>query len=48
MNTSTETATIKNMKVIDAAREMGKSVQYIRIGLQRGFFKFGTAQVIPR
>ena len=41
-----ESATIKNMKVEDAAKELGKSIQYIRIGLQRGFLKFGTAQII--
>lgn len=46
MTRDTEAATIKNMKVEDAARELGKSIQYIRIGLQRGFLKFGTAQII--
>lgn len=46
--TNTESATIHNMRVQDAAREMGKSVAYIRIGLQRGFLPFGTAQIIPR
>lgn len=32
-----------NLKVEDAARMMGKSGQYIRIGLQRGLLPFGTA-----
>lgn len=41
-----ESATIKNMKIIDAAKEMGKTPQFIRIGIQRGFLPFGTAQVV--
>lgn len=35
----TESATIKNMKVEDAARELGKSVQYVRIRTTKGFPK---------
>lgn len=31
------------MSVKEAASLMGKSVQFVRIGLQRGAFKFGTA-----
>jgi transcriptional regulator with XRE-family HTH domain len=32
-----------NLKVEDAARLMGRSGQYVRIGLQRGILPFGTA-----
>ena len=38
---------IKNMTVPEAAKEMGKSQQYIRIGIQRGVFTFGIAQIMP-
>lgn len=31
------------MKVVDAARIMGKDPQFIRIGLQRGLLPFGWA-----
>ena len=33
----------KNISVKEAAEIMGKSQQFVRIGLQRGFLKFGTA-----
>lgn len=32
-----------NLKVEDAAKLMGRSGQYVRIGLQRGILPFGTA-----
>lgn len=34
---------MKKFKVADAARMMGVSQQFIRIGLQQGIFPFGTA-----
>lgn len=34
---------VGNIKVVDAARIMGKSQQFVRIGLQRGLLPFGTA-----
>lgn len=33
----------KNMKIKDAALLLGKSQQYVRIGLQRQLLPFGTA-----
>lgn len=37
------------MKVVDAARIMGKDPQFIRIGLQRGLLPFGWAiKISPR
>ena len=42
----TESATIKNMKVEDAAKELGKSIQYVRIKLQRGLVSWGNATII--
>jgi len=38
-----EKKNIFNLKVEDAARLMGRSGQYVRIGLQRGILPFGTA-----
>ncbi len=38
----------RNVPIYDAAKEMGKSQQCIRIGLQRKLFDFGFAQKIPR
>ena len=35
-----ESATIKNMKMIDAAKELGKSQQYLRLALQDGRVPF--------
>lgn len=35
--------TKKNLSVEEAAEMMGKSKQFIRIGLQRGLFPFGSA-----
>ena len=32
-----------NMTVIKAAQIMGKSQQFVRVGLQRGLLPFGTA-----
>ena len=46
MNTMTNTA-VRNMTVEEAAKEMGKSQQFVRIGLQRGFLTFGTAEIMP-
>lgn len=34
----------KNVKVEEAAKEMGKSQQFIRIGLQRKTLPFGVAE----
>ncbi len=34
---------MKKFKVADAARMIGMSQQFVRIGLQRGIFPFGTA-----
>lgn len=34
---------VGNIKVADAARLMGKSQQFVRVGLQRGLLPFGTA-----
>jgi len=39
----TEKKNLFNLKVEDAARLMGRSGQYVRIGLQRGILPFGTA-----
>jgi len=33
----------QNVKVSDAARLLGKSEQFVRIGLQRGLLPIGTA-----
>lgn len=38
----------RNVPIQEAAKEMGKSMQFVRIGLQRGLLTFGTAQMIPR
>ena len=38
----------KNVSIQEAAKEMGKSLQCIRIGLQRNLFDFGFAQKMPR
>lgn len=41
---ATETATpLRKISVSDAARCMGKSQQFVRIGLQRGLLPFGSA-----
>ena len=37
----------RNVSIQEAAKEMGKSLQCIRIGLQRKLFEFGFAQKIP-
>lgn len=42
----TESATINNMKVEDAARELGKSIQFVRVQLQRGLVTWGYAIII--
>ena len=34
---------MKKVKVADAAKLMGVSSQFIRVGLQQGIFPFGTA-----
>ncbi|WP_446786815.1 hypothetical protein [Macellibacteroides fermentans] len=39
MNDTTE----RNLPIREAARLMGKSDQFVRLGLQRGAFPFGTA-----
>ena len=41
-----ESATIKNMKVEDAAKELGKSIQFVRVQLQRGLVNWGNAIII--
>ena len=33
----------KHIKVIEAAKMMGKCQQFVRVGLQRGLLPFGTA-----
>lgn len=33
----------RNLPIREAARLMGKSDQFVRLGLQRGAFPFGTA-----
>ena len=37
----------RTVSIQEAAKEMGKSLQCIRIGLQRNLFDFGFAQIIP-
>lgn len=34
---------VQNVKVSDAARLLGKSEQFVRVGLQRGILPIGTA-----
>jgi len=34
---------VKKISIAEAAREMGVSQQFVRIGLQRGILKFGCA-----
>lgn len=34
---------VGNIKVVKAAKLMGKSQQFVRVGLQRGLLPFGTA-----
>lgn len=34
---------MKNVSVAKAAAEMGVSTQFVRVGLQRGILKFGSA-----
>ena len=38
-----ETLDCKSLSVAEAASIMGKSQQFVRIGLQRGLLPFGTA-----
>ncbi len=38
----------KNMTIKEVAEELGKSQQYVRIGIQRKLLDFGTAQKMPR
>lgn len=33
----------KNISIEEAAQAMGKSKQFVRVGLQRNLFDFGTA-----
>lgn len=33
----------QNISIKEAAAIMGKSMQFVRVGLQRGILKFGTA-----
>lgn len=35
---------VKSMTIQEAAKEMGKSESFVRIGLQRGRFDFGIAE----
>lgn len=42
MNTSVEEG-VQNIKVADVARMLGKSEQFVRVGLQRGLLPIGTA-----
>ena len=38
--------TRKSMSIKEVAEELGKSQQFVRIGIQRGLLPFGTAQVV--
>lgn len=33
----------RNVPIKEIAQAMGKDAQYVRVGLQQGFLKFGTA-----
>ena len=35
-----------NMPIKEVAKELKKSQQFVRIGLQRGILPFGTAQIV--
>lgn len=35
-----------NMSIKEVAEELGKSQQFVRIGIQRGILPFGIAQVV--
>lgn len=37
----------KKMSIKEAAAELGKNQQFVRIGLQRGILTFGVAQKLP-
>lgn len=37
---------VKSMTIKEAAEEMGKSQQFVRIGIQRGRLTFGTAEIL--
>ncbi len=47
MITNTYTAVRKSMTIAEVAEKLGKSQQFVRIGLQRGILTFGTAQIMP-
>lgn len=42
-NNATPKFTGRNVSINELSQAMGKSQQFIRVGLQRGFLKFGTA-----
>lgn len=37
---------VKSMTIKEVAEEMGKSQQFVRIGIQRGRLTFGTAEIL--
>ncbi len=39
---------VRSMTIKEVAEEENASQQYIRIGIQRGVLKYGTAQILPR
>lgn len=38
----------KRITIQQVARILGKSDEFIRVGLQRGILPFGTAYILPR
>ena len=36
----------RNVPIAEIAKAMGKDAQYVRIGIQQGILKFGTAMII--
>jgi len=38
----------KYISIKEAAQVMGKSEQFVRVGLQRGTLSFGIAQIMPK
>ncbi len=38
----------KRITIQQVARILGKSDEFVRVGLQRGILPFGTAYILPR
>ena len=36
----------RNVPIAEIAKAMGKDVQYVRVGIQQGILKFGTAMKV--